>query len=190
MMTQRRCRSIFLKQQFGRHSSAQTQNGNKKADMFQSLLSQLEIHGAGVSTEDANQKFPRSLPSTCSQVSLIIRTKPGVDSLSFNDLYNNLRVFESDVKGSTASSLAKAHIISKGNQDIRRENTGTTGNMDKRKNGEETCEETHESMPEPVVNEPKVVSEPKVWSAAPIIEEYESDSEDEHVSTYERTGNT
>ncbi|GJW74180.1 hypothetical protein Tco_0133550 [Tanacetum coccineum] len=72
--------------------------------MFQSLLSQLEIHGAGVSTEDANQKFLRSLPSAWSQVSLIMRTKPGVDSLSFDDLYNNLRVFESDVKGSTASS--------------------------------------------------------------------------------------
>ncbi|GJU13810.1 putative ribonuclease H-like domain-containing protein, partial [Tanacetum coccineum] len=43
-------------------------------------------------------------------------------------------------------------------------------------------EETHETMPEPIVNEPKVVSEPKVWSDAPIIEEYESDSEDEHVS--------
>ncbi|GJT13392.1 hypothetical protein Tco_0860434 [Tanacetum coccineum] len=37
-------------------------------------------------------------------------------------------------------------------------------------------------MPEPVVNEPKVVSQPKVWSDAPIIEEYESDSDDEHVS--------
>ncbi|GJR43748.1 hypothetical protein Tco_1311851 [Tanacetum coccineum] len=48
---------------------------------------------------------------------------------------------------------------------------------------ESNCsEETHESMPEPVVNEPKVVSEPKVWNDAPIIEEYESDSEDEHVS--------
>ncbi|GJV42745.1 hypothetical protein Tco_1421185 [Tanacetum coccineum] len=48
---------------------------------------------------------------------------------------------------------------------------------------ESNCsEETHESMPEPVVNEPKVVSQPKVWSDAPIIEEYESDSEDEHVS--------
>ncbi|GJS98057.1 ribonuclease H-like domain-containing protein [Tanacetum coccineum] len=42
-------------------------------------------------------------------------------------------------------------------------------------------EETHEYMPEPVVNEPKVVSESKVWFDAPIIEEYESDSEDEHV---------
>ncbi|GKC51404.1 hypothetical protein Tco_1074149, partial [Tanacetum coccineum] len=64
----------------------------------------LEIHGAGVSTEDANQKFLRSLPSAWLQVSLIMRNKPGMDSLSFDDLYNNLRVFENDVKGSTASS--------------------------------------------------------------------------------------
>ncbi|GJX30379.1 putative ribonuclease H-like domain-containing protein [Tanacetum coccineum] len=70
----------------------------------------LEIHGAGVSTEDANQKFLRSLPSAWSQVSLIMRTKPGVDSLSFDDLYNNLRVFESDVKGSTASSSSPQNV--------------------------------------------------------------------------------
>ncbi|GJU43791.1 putative ribonuclease H-like domain-containing protein, partial [Tanacetum coccineum] len=36
-------------------------------------------------------------------------------------------------------------------------------------------------VPEPVVVEPKVVSQPKVWSDAPIIEEYESDSDDEYV---------
>ncbi|GJY15927.1 hypothetical protein Tco_0386349 [Tanacetum coccineum] len=41
--------------------------------------------------------------------------------------------------------------------------------------------ETLESVPEPVVVEPKVVSQPKVWSDAPIIEEYESDSDGEYV---------
>ncbi|GJR47661.1 ribonuclease H-like domain-containing protein [Tanacetum coccineum] len=41
---------------------------------------------------------------------LIIRTKPGVDTLSFDDLYNNLRVFESDVKGSTASSSSTQNV--------------------------------------------------------------------------------
>nr|GEV04510.1 ribosomal protein L2, chloroplastic [Tanacetum cinerariifolium] len=71
---------------------------------FQTLLSQLEIHGAGVLHEDANQKFLRSLPSFWSQVDLIMRTKPGLDTISFDDLYNNLRVFEHDVKGTTASS--------------------------------------------------------------------------------------
>ncbi|GKE70221.1 hypothetical protein Tco_1528293, partial [Tanacetum coccineum] len=46
-----------------------------------------------------------------------------------------------------------------------------------------SSEETLESMPEPVVNKPKVVSRPKVWTDAPIIEEYESDSDDDCVST-------
>ncbi|GJY43652.1 hypothetical protein Tco_0431865 [Tanacetum coccineum] len=81
---------------------------HKGYDMFQSLLSKLEIHGASVSTEDVNQKFLRSLPSSWSQVSLVMRTKPGVDNLSIDNLYNNLRVFESDIKGSTrSSSIAK-----------------------------------------------------------------------------------
>ncbi|GJZ17300.1 ribonuclease H-like domain-containing protein [Tanacetum coccineum] len=83
---------------------------SKKMQKFQSLLSQLEIHGAGISTEDANQKFLRSLPSAWSQVSLIMRTKPRVDNLSFDDLYNNLRVFESNVKGSTASSSSTQNV--------------------------------------------------------------------------------
>ncbi|GKE90452.1 hypothetical protein Tco_1567927 [Tanacetum coccineum] len=70
----------------------------------------LPILKKGVSTEDANQKFLRSLPASWSQVSLIMRTKPGVDSLSFDDLYNNLRVFEPDVKGSTGSSSSALNV--------------------------------------------------------------------------------
>nr|GFA80977.1 hypothetical protein [Tanacetum cinerariifolium] len=74
------------------------------------LTIKLSILKKGVSTEDANQKFLRSLPSSWSQVSLIMRTKPEVDTLSFDDLYNNLRVFESDVKGSTASSSSIQNV--------------------------------------------------------------------------------
>ncbi|GJU98386.1 hypothetical protein Tco_1327657 [Tanacetum coccineum] len=77
----------------------------------------------GVSSEDANQKFLRSLPSAWSQVSLIMRTKPGVDSLSFDDLYNNLRVFENDVKGSTASSSSTQNVV------FVSENTSSTNNV-------------------------------------------------------------
>nr|GEV62090.1 ribonuclease H-like domain-containing protein [Tanacetum cinerariifolium]GEW27828.1 ribonuclease H-like domain-containing protein [Tanacetum cinerariifolium] len=42
--------------------------------------------------------------------------------------------------------------------------------------------ETFESVPKPDANKPKAVSEPKVWSDAPIIEEYELESDDEHVT--------
>ncbi|GKA49261.1 hypothetical protein Tco_0742219, partial [Tanacetum coccineum] len=106
----KKMQKYILKQQFEGFSVSNSEGLHKGYDRFQSLLSQLEIHGAGVSTEDANKKFLRSLPSAWSQVSLIIRTKPGVDSLSFDDLYNNLRVFESDVKGSTASSSSTQNV--------------------------------------------------------------------------------
>ncbi|GJR61471.1 ribonuclease H-like domain-containing protein [Tanacetum coccineum] len=106
----KKMQKYILKQQFKGFSVSNSEGLHKGYDRFQSLLSQLEIHGAGVSTEDANQKFLRSLPSAWSQVSLIMRTKPGVDSLSFDDLYNNLRVFENDVKGSTASSSSTQNV--------------------------------------------------------------------------------
>ncbi|GJZ08564.1 putative ribonuclease H-like domain-containing protein [Tanacetum coccineum] len=106
----KKMQKYILKQQFEGFSISNSKGLHKGYDRFQSLLSQFEIHGAGVSTEDANQKFLRSLPSSWSQVSLVMRTKPGVDSLSFDDLYNNLRVFESDVKGSTGSSSSSQDV--------------------------------------------------------------------------------
>nr|GEW77051.1 hypothetical protein [Tanacetum cinerariifolium] len=80
--------------------------------------------GNGVSTEDVNQKFLRSLPSSWSQVSLIMRTKPGEDTLNFDDLYNNLRVFESDVKGSTGSSSSSHNVAF-----VSSENTSSTNEV-------------------------------------------------------------
>ncbi|GJZ89683.1 ribonuclease H-like domain-containing protein [Tanacetum coccineum] len=41
--------------------------------------------------------------------------------------------------------------------------------------------ETPDSVSKPAVNEPTAVSKSKFWSDAPIIEEYESDSDDEYV---------
>ncbi|GKE32479.1 ribonuclease H-like domain-containing protein, partial [Tanacetum coccineum] len=54
-----------------------------------------------------------------------------------------------------------------------------TSEFDAKTSDTASCETN--SMPRPVVNEPKAVSKPKVWSDAPIIEEYESDSDDEYV---------
>ncbi|GJS52883.1 ribonuclease H-like domain-containing protein [Tanacetum coccineum] len=77
----KKMQKYILKQQFEGFSVSNSKGLHKGYDRFQSLLTQLEIHGAGVSTEDANQKFFRSLPSAWSQISLIMRTNLGVDSL-------------------------------------------------------------------------------------------------------------
>nr|GEW44092.1 hypothetical protein [Tanacetum cinerariifolium] len=50
--------------------------------------------------------------------------------------------------------------------------------------------ETLESVPTPVESKPKAVSEPKVWSDSRIIEEYESDNNDESSTSTVRKVNT
>ncbi|GJV42194.1 putative ribonuclease H-like domain-containing protein [Tanacetum coccineum] len=59
----KKMQKYILKQQFEGFFVSNSEGLHKGYDKFQSLLSQLEIHGADVSTEDANQKFLRSLPS-------------------------------------------------------------------------------------------------------------------------------
>nr|GEY63550.1 protein transport protein SEC31 homolog B-like [Tanacetum cinerariifolium] len=67
-------------------------------------------YSVGADSEGLHKGYDRSLPSFWSQVSLIMRTKPGVDTLNFDALYNNLRVFESYVKGSTRSSSSTKNV--------------------------------------------------------------------------------
>nr|GFA65564.1 hypothetical protein [Tanacetum cinerariifolium] len=83
---------------------------DKGYDRFQRILSLLEIHRAGVSTKDANKKFLRSLPSAWSNISLIMRNKSGIDNLDIDDLYNNLKVYEVDIKGSFRSSSNSQNV--------------------------------------------------------------------------------
>ncbi|GJV17392.1 ribonuclease H-like domain-containing protein [Tanacetum coccineum] len=85
--------------------------GNDKSKKMQKYILKQQFEGFSVSNSEGLHKgYDRSLPSSWSQVSLVMRTKPGVDSLSFDDLYNNLRVFESDVKGSTGSSSSTQNV--------------------------------------------------------------------------------
>ncbi|GJV05790.1 hypothetical protein Tco_1343446 [Tanacetum coccineum] len=91
-------KAVF-KQQFEAFTISSSEGLEKGYDRFQQLLSQLEAHGAEVSTEDANHKFLRSLPPTWSNLAMTMRTKPDVDTLSIDDMYNNLRVFEQEILG-------------------------------------------------------------------------------------------
>ncbi|GJS64240.1 ribonuclease H-like domain-containing protein [Tanacetum coccineum] len=82
----------------------------KGYDRFQQLLSQLEAHGAEVSTQDANHKFLRSLPPAWSNLAMTMRTKPDVDTLSIDDLYNNLRVFDQELTSTSKSSTSAQNV--------------------------------------------------------------------------------
>nr|GEU29647.1 hypothetical protein [Tanacetum cinerariifolium] len=79
--------------------------GNNKSKKMQNYLLKQQFEGFSVSnSEGLHKEYDRSLPTSWSQVALIMRTKPCIDTLNFDDLYNNLRVFERDVKCTSASS--------------------------------------------------------------------------------------
>ncbi|GJT59143.1 putative ribonuclease H-like domain-containing protein [Tanacetum coccineum] len=63
-------------------------------DRLQKLISQLEIHGETILQEDVNQKFLRSLSPEWTTHTIVWRNKPEIDTLSLDDLYNNLKIYE------------------------------------------------------------------------------------------------
>ncbi|GJU95898.1 ribonuclease H-like domain-containing protein [Tanacetum coccineum] len=99
-----------LKYQFENFSTASNENLDKAYDRFQKLISQLEVHGAPISKEDINQKFLRSLPPSWNQIALIMRNKPDIDEIDIDDLYNNLRVYEDELKRSSGSNSAYQNL--------------------------------------------------------------------------------
>ncbi|GKD38264.1 hypothetical protein Tco_1258471 [Tanacetum coccineum] len=72
--------------------------------------SQLEIHGEEISQEDANLKLLRSLLSAWNKIALIMRNKANIDTLSMDDLYNNLKVYEAEIKGQSSSSSNSQNV--------------------------------------------------------------------------------
>ncbi|GJV94886.1 hypothetical protein Tco_1546463 [Tanacetum coccineum] len=67
---------------------------HKGYDRMQKILSQLNQLKAKPEDEDINLKFLRALPSSWSQVALTLKTKGGLEFLSFDDLYYKLKTLE------------------------------------------------------------------------------------------------
>ncbi|GKB26012.1 hypothetical protein Tco_0865413 [Tanacetum coccineum] len=66
--------------------------------------SQLEIQGEVITQEDINLKLLRSLPSEWKTHALIWRNKEEIETISLDDLYNNLKIYEPELAGSSSTS--------------------------------------------------------------------------------------
>ncbi|GJX01240.1 ribonuclease H-like domain-containing protein [Tanacetum coccineum] len=87
----KKMQKTILKQQYENFAASRSEGLDKTYDRFQKLISQLEIHGEVISQEDANLKLLRSLPSAWNNIALIMRNKSDLDTLSMDDLYNNMK---------------------------------------------------------------------------------------------------
>ncbi|GKB55328.1 hypothetical protein Tco_0906081 [Tanacetum coccineum] len=94
----------LLKQQSKNFNRLSSEGFDQIYDRLQKLISQLEILGETISQEDMNMKFLRCLLSEWKTHTLIWRNKPDLDTLSMDDLYNNLKIYGTKVKGSSSSN--------------------------------------------------------------------------------------
>ncbi|GKC23981.1 putative ribonuclease H-like domain-containing protein [Tanacetum coccineum] len=98
----KKTQKTLLKQQYENFNGSSSEGLDQTYDKLQKLISQLEILGKTISQEDMNLKFLRSFPSEWKTHTLIWRNKPNLDTLSLDDLYNNLKIYETEVKRSSS----------------------------------------------------------------------------------------
>ncbi|GJS41399.1 ribonuclease H-like domain-containing protein [Tanacetum coccineum] len=85
--------------------------GNKESKKMQkTILKQNYENFAASSQEGLDKTYDRSLPSAWNNIALIMRNKSDLDTLSMDDLYNNLKVYESEIKGKSSSSSNSQNV--------------------------------------------------------------------------------
>jgi hypothetical protein len=105
----KRMRKGMLKQEFQEFRITEEEGLHKGYDRFQKILSHLNQLLARPDNEEVNSRFLRALPPSWSQVSKSLKTKGGLDYLSFDDLYNKLRALEGDIKGHSSYATSPSH---------------------------------------------------------------------------------
>ncbi|GJZ13119.1 hypothetical protein Tco_0548349 [Tanacetum coccineum] len=86
---------------------------------------QVGVHGAPkYQRKIINQKFLRCHPPSWNQIALIMRNKPNIDEIDIDDLYNNLRVYEAEMKRSS-SLTSTSHNL----EFLSSENTSSTNEV-------------------------------------------------------------
>ncbi|GKC41690.1 hypothetical protein Tco_1059412, partial [Tanacetum coccineum] len=108
--TTKKTQRNLLKQQYENFTAPSSEMVDQTFDRLQKLMSQLELLGEKISQEDVNQILLRSLLSEWNTYAVVRRNKADLGTMSMDDLYNNLKVYEPEVKGMSSSSSSTQNM--------------------------------------------------------------------------------
>ncbi|GJW86544.1 ribonuclease H-like domain-containing protein [Tanacetum coccineum] len=100
----------LLKQQYENFIAPSSEMLDQTFDRLQKLMSQLELLDEKLSQEDVNQKLLRNLSPEWNTHVVVWRNKADLDTMSMDDLYNNLKVYEPKVKRMSNSSSSTQNM--------------------------------------------------------------------------------
>ncbi|GJX70134.1 ribonuclease H-like domain-containing protein [Tanacetum coccineum] len=100
----KKTQKTLLKHMYENFNAPSSESLDSIFTRLQKIISQLAILGENISQEDLNFKFLRSLPSKWIMHVVVWRNKSDLGSINFDDLYNNFKIVEQEVKRSVTSS--------------------------------------------------------------------------------------
>nr|GEY89617.1 hypothetical protein [Tanacetum cinerariifolium] len=108
--TTKKTQRNLLKQQYENFTAPSLKMIDQTFDRLQKLVSQLELLEEMLSKEDVNQNLLRSLSPEWNTHVVVWRNKADLDTISMDDLYNNIKVYKLEVKGMSSSSSSTSNM--------------------------------------------------------------------------------
>nr|GEX51664.1 hypothetical protein [Tanacetum cinerariifolium] len=106
----KKTQKTLLKQLYKNLSATSIESLDLIFNRLRKLVSQLAVLGVFFSQEDLNLKFLRSLPSEWNSHVMVWRNKSDLDTMNLNDLYNNFKIVEQEVRGTTSTNTSSQNM--------------------------------------------------------------------------------
>ncbi|GJY91972.1 hypothetical protein Tco_0507754 [Tanacetum coccineum] len=104
-----------LKQQYGNFKAEGSETLEQTFNRLQAIVSHLEFMDVPIEKDDLNQKFLTSLAPEWLMYTIVWRNRDDLDTMSLDDLYNHLKVYEPEVQKKAGSNSQNMAFISSSN---------------------------------------------------------------------------
>nr|GEU85745.1 hypothetical protein [Tanacetum cinerariifolium] len=104
-----------LKQHYGNFKAEGSETLEKTFNRLQAIVSHLEFMDVEIKQDDLNQKFFTSLAPEWLMYTIVWRNRDDLDTMSLDDVYNHLKVYEPEVQKKSESNSQNMAFISSAN---------------------------------------------------------------------------
>nr|GEY17364.1 hypothetical protein [Tanacetum cinerariifolium] len=101
-----------LKQQYGNFKAEGSETLEQTFNRLQAIISHMEFMDVEIEQDDLNQKFLTSLAPKWLMYTIMWRNRGDLDTMSLDDVYNHLKVYEPEVQKKSESNSQNMAFIS------------------------------------------------------------------------------
>ncbi|GJT82824.1 putative ribonuclease H-like domain-containing protein [Tanacetum coccineum] len=126
----KKTQKALLKQHYENFNASSLESLDSIFNRLQKIVRRLAILGVVITLEDLNLKFLRSLPPEWNTHVVFWMNKDDIETMSIDDLYNNFKIVEQEVKKSVDTSASTQNIAFMTAQSTSNTNNVNTANFD------------------------------------------------------------